>query len=102
MYVSMSRLRVAIDRADEVVAAFGHRGGLVESHGGSPDLEIWRSDRDPAGVVMVSRWRDRDASTAYVKSTDHWVSHEWMSASLKAVMRLERLESMHTRGVVAE
>jgi heme-degrading monooxygenase HmoA len=102
VYISMSRLNVEVERSDELVAAFGDRAGLVESHDGFVDLQIWRSDRDSAEVLMVSRWRDRDAFTAYMKSSDHRVSHERMSPSLKAAIQLERLEHMHTYEVVAE
>ena len=67
MYISMSRLHVEVDRSDELVAAFGGRAGLVESHDGFIDLQIWRSDRDLTEVLMVSRWRDRDAFTAWIR-----------------------------------
>ena len=102
MYVSMSRLRVEIDRSDELVAAFRGRVGLVESHHGFIDLQVWRSDRDPGEVLMVSRWSDRDAFKAYMKSTDHRLSHARLDPSLKAAIRLERLEHLHTYEVVAE
>jgi heme-degrading monooxygenase HmoA len=102
MYVSMSRLRVEADRSDELVAAFGDRAGLVDAHDGFIDLQIWRSDRDLAEVLMVSRWRDRAAFTAYMKSSDHAVSHARMAPSLKAAIQLERLEHMHTYEVVAQ
>jgi hypothetical protein len=38
-YVSMSRLRVDADRSDELIAAFGDRAGLVDSHDGFVDLQ---------------------------------------------------------------
>jgi heme-degrading monooxygenase HmoA len=102
MYVSMSRLNVEVERSDELVAAFGDRAGLVASHDGFVDLQVWRSDRDRCEVLMVSRWRDRDAFTAYMKSRDHKVSHERITPSLKAAIRLERLEHMQTYEVVGE
>jgi heme-degrading monooxygenase HmoA len=102
MYVSMSRLRVEPERSEELVAAFQNRAGLVESHDGFVDLQIWRSDRDPTEVLMVSRWRDRDAFTAYLRSSDHRVSHDRMAPELKAAIALERLEQLHTYEVVAE
>jgi heme-degrading monooxygenase HmoA len=102
MYISMSRLRVAQDRSDELVSAFEHRAGLVESHDGFVDLQIWRSDRDPSEVLMVSRWRDRDAFKDYMRSSDHRVSHDRMDPSLKRAIVLERLEHIHTYDVVAE
>ncbi|MDP8907548.1 MAG: antibiotic biosynthesis monooxygenase [Chloroflexota bacterium] len=102
MYVSMSRLRVDPERSDELVAAFRRRAGLVESHAGFVDLQVWRSDRDPAEVIMVSRWQDRDAFKAYMKSSDHRVSHQRISPELKHAIDLERLEHLHTYEVVAE
>jgi heme-degrading monooxygenase HmoA len=93
-YVSVSRLRVEAEHSDELVAAFSDRAGLVDSHDGYLDLQIWRSDRDPTEVLMISRWRDRAAFTAYMKSTDHRTSHDRMSPSLKRAITLERLEHL--------
>jgi heme-degrading monooxygenase HmoA len=102
VYVSMSRLRVESERSDELVAAFQGRAGLVESHDGFIDLQVWRSDRDPSEVLMVSRWSNRDAFRAYMRSADHRASHERLDPSLKAAIGLERLEHLHTYEVVAE
>ncbi len=102
MYVSMSRLRVEIDRSDELVAAFGRRAGLVESHDGFVDLQVWRSDRDPTEVLMVSRWRDKDAFREYMRSSDHRVSHDRMDPSLRRAVKLAGLEHLHTYEVVAQ
>lgn len=102
MYVSMSRLRIAAGRSDELVAAFGRRAGLVESHDGFVDLQVWRSDRDPTELIMVSRWRDKDAFREYMKSDDHRVSHDRIDPLLRHAVKLERLEHVHTYEVVAE
>jgi heme-degrading monooxygenase HmoA len=101
MYVSMSRLRVAQDRSDDLIAAFRRRAHLVDSAPGFIDLEVWRSDRDPDEVLMVSRWRDRAAFTAYMRSAEHRVSHDRIDPSLQAAIQLERLEHLHTYDVVA-
>jgi heme-degrading monooxygenase HmoA len=101
MYVSLSRLRVQDGRAAELVAAFRRRARLVDDADGFVDLEVWQSDRDPAEVVMVSRWRDRAAFSAYMKSDAHRVSHERIDPSLDRAIKLERLEHMHTYEVVA-
>ena len=98
----MSRLRVDPERSDELIAAFRRRAGLVEAHAGFLDLQVWRSDRDPAEVLMVSRWTDRDAFKAYMKSSDHRVSHGRIDRALKDAISLERLEHLHTYEVVAE
>jgi heme-degrading monooxygenase HmoA len=102
MYVSMSRLRVDAAQSDPLVAAFRRRAHLVDDAPGFVDLQVWRSDRDPEEVLMVSRWRDRAAFTAYMRSVEHRVSHERIDPSLQAAIRLERLEHLHTYEVVAE
>jgi heme oxygenase (mycobilin-producing) len=102
MYVSVSRLRVELDRSDELVAAFRGRARSVESHAGFIDLQVWRSDRDPGEVLMVSRWTDRDAFKSYMRSMDHRASHDRVDPDLRRAIRLERLEHLHTYEVVAE
>ena len=99
MYVSLSRLRVPAERADELVTAFRGRAGLVDRFDGFVDLQVWQSDRDPGELVMVSRWRDRACFTSYMKSRDHQVSHDRIDPDLDAAIKLERLEHLH---VVAE
>jgi heme-degrading monooxygenase HmoA len=102
MYVSVSRLRVEEDRVDELVAAFRGRAGLVDGFEGFVDLQVWRSDRDPGEVLMVSRWSDREHFKTYMKSQEHRVSHDRIDGGLKDAIRLERLEHLHTYEVVAE
>ena len=102
MYVSVSRLRVDPERSDELVSAFRGRAGLVESHEGFLDLQVWRSDKDATEVLMVSRWRDREAFKAYMQSADHRASHGRIAPGLKDAIRLERLEHLHTYEVVAQ
>ena len=102
MYVSMSRLRVDAARSDALVAAFRRRAHLVDDADGFVDLQVWRSDRDPEEVLMVSRWRDRAAFTAYMRSAEHQISHDRIDPELQAAIKLERLEHLHTYEVVAE
>jgi heme-degrading monooxygenase HmoA len=102
MYVSMSRLRVPVDRSDELVAAFRRRAGLVESHEGFIDLQVWRSDRDPSEVIMVSRCEDKDTFREYMKSSDHRKSHDRIDPLLRRAVTLERLENLHTYEVVVQ
>lgn len=98
----MSRLRVEPGRGDEVVAAFRDRLGLADAFDGFVDLQVWRSDRDPGELVMVSRWRDRDCFTAYMRSAEHRRSHGRIAPDLDAAIALERLDHLHTYEVVAE
>ena len=102
MYVSLSRLRVAPERADDLVAAFRNRAHLVDEAEGFVDLDVWHSDRDPAELIMVSRWRDRESFRAYMSSREHAVSHGRVPPDLDAAIKLERLEHLHTYEVVAE
>jgi heme-degrading monooxygenase HmoA len=102
MYVSMSRLRVEVERSDDLIGAFVRRAGLVEFHEGFVDLQVWRSDHDPTEVLMVSRWRDKDAFLEYMRSNDHRRSHDRIDPVLRRAIKLERLESMVTYQVVAE
>ena len=99
MYVSMSRLRVPAERADELVAAFRRRIGLVDGFDGFVDLQVWQSDRDPGELTMVSRWTDRACFTRYMRSPDHRASHDRIDPELDAVINLEKLAHLH---VVAE
>jgi heme-degrading monooxygenase HmoA len=98
----MSRLRIAPDQAPALVAAFRGRARLVDEAEGFVDLQVWQSDRDPGEVLMVSRWRDRACFRAYMRSAEHQESHDRIPPELKAVIRLERLEHLHTYEVVAE
>lgn len=101
VYVSMSRLRVHPDHVDELVRAFQHRLGRVDDFDGFAGLEVWCSDRDPGEVLMVSRWRDRQAFTAYMRSAAHRASHDRVPAELQAAIKLERLDHLHTYDIVA-
>ena len=102
MYVSLSRLRVPEERAPELVSAFRRRAHLVDDADGFVDLQVWRSDRDAGEILMVSRWENREAFKAYMKSQEHRISHERIDPQLKGLIKLERLEHLHTYDVVAE
>jgi len=98
----MSRLRIEVERADELVRAFRARARLVDHADGFVDLQVWQSDRDAGELIMVSRWRDRAAFTTYMRSDDHKTSHGRIPPELDDAIKLERLEHLHTYEVVAE
>ena len=102
MYVSMSRLRVPAERAEQLVTRVPRPRRARRRRDGFVDLQVWQSDRDEGELIMVSRWRDRDAFKAYMRSADHRVSHERIDPELQAAIKLERLEHLHTYEVVAE
>ena len=101
----MSRLRVPRDRAAELVEAFRNRAHLVDDADGFVDLEVWQSDRDSdqqtSELIMVSRWRERDCFTAYMRSPEHKQSHDRVDPGLDGAIKLERLEHLSTYEVVA-
>ena len=101
MYVVVSRLRVDRERADDLVEAFRNRAGLVEGADGFAGLEVWRSDRSPEEVLMVTRWRDRGSFSAYMRSEEHKASHGRIDPDLERAIRLERLEYLQTYDLVA-
>jgi heme-degrading monooxygenase HmoA len=74
----------------------------VDNADGFIDLQVWQSDREAGEIVMVSRWRDRPAFTAYMKSEAHATSHDRIDPALQELIKLERLEHLHTYDVVAE
>ena len=98
----MSRLRIPVERADALVRAFRARVRLVDHADGFVDLQVWQSDRDAGELIMVSRWRDRAAFTAYMRSADHRTSHDRIPPELNEAITLERLEHLHTYEVVAD
>jgi len=97
----MSHLRIAPERADELIAAFRDRVGLVDGFDGFEGLEVWRSDREPGEVIMVSRWRDRGCFRDYMRSAAHRISHDRIAPDLQSEIKLERLDHLHTYDVVA-
>lgn len=97
----MSRLRVAPDRAPELVAAFRDRAHLVEDAGGFLGLEVWQNDRDAGELIMVSHWTDRDSFKTSMKSDAHRVSHGRIASDLESEIKLQALEHLHTFTVVA-
>jgi heme oxygenase (mycobilin-producing) len=102
MYISLSRLAIPVSRAPELVAAFRDRSRLADQADGFIDLQVWQSDRDRGEIIMVSRWRDRAAFKAYMKSAEHKASHGRIDQDLKLDIALQRLEHLHTYNVVAE
>lgn len=101
-YVSVSRLRVAAESSDALVAAFRDRAHLVDAADGFEGIQVWRSEVDPTEVLMVSHWRDREAFKTYMRSNEHRLSHARIPDELEAAIKLEQLEHLRTYDVVAE
>jgi heme-degrading monooxygenase HmoA len=101
MYISMSRLRLPEEHVTELLDAFENRAHLVDGADGFVELEVWHSDREPGEVIMVSRWNTKAEFTAYMKSEEHQTSHGRISPTLNSIIKLERLDHLHTYDVVA-
>ena len=102
MYVSLSRLHIASALAADLIAAFRSRAHLVDDVEGFVDLQVWQAQGDPGEVIMVSRWRDREAFRTYMRSERHAISHARIPAHVQTAIRLERLEHLTGYEVVAE
>lgn len=63
VYVSMSRVRVAPGRAQELVSAFRGRAHLADKAPGFLNLEVWQNDRDSGELMMVSTGQTVNASS---------------------------------------
>lgn len=100
-YVSVSRLRVDPGAVDGLIEAFRGRARLVDAFPGFLDLEVWRSEREPGEILMVSHWERRADFTAYMKSAEHRISHDRIPAQLQDAIRLERLEHLAGYDVLA-
>lgn len=75
---------------------------MVDEADGFLDLQVWQSDRDATELIMVSRWRDRAAFRAYMRSEAHKISHDRVDPGLNADISLQALDHLHTYDVVAE
>lgn len=102
VYVSISRLRVDTAASDILVEAFRRRVHLVDDVDGFIDLQVLQSDRDCTEVLMLSRWRDRPAFAAYMRSDAHRVSHRRIDPALKSAIRPERVEHLHVLDGITE
>jgi heme-degrading monooxygenase HmoA len=74
-FVAVSELRVEPAHADELIAAFRDRLGLVDRRPGFHRLEVWQDQSDAGLFRMVSWWVSRQAFVEYMRSEEHDRSH---------------------------
>ena len=72
MIAIINRLPVKEGAADRVVARFAGSGGHVQGFPGFVSMEVLRSDEE---VLVVTRWRDREAFDAWVGSEEFRQAH---------------------------
>jgi heme-degrading monooxygenase HmoA len=70
MLVAISRFRVPIYEADAVCARCSARSRRVDSHDAFCGLEVLCTRSSDGEFVLVTRWRDKAALAAYLKSDD--------------------------------
>ncbi|WP_375743368.1 antibiotic biosynthesis monooxygenase [Corallococcus interemptor] len=70
MIVAISRFRASPEEADGWVHRLQERSRRVDGYPGFLGLEVLRSFERSPEILLVTRWRDRDALKAYFQSED--------------------------------
>lgn len=74
MIAIVNRLPVKEGAADEVVGRFAGSRGYVQDFPGFVSMEVLRSEEDDE-VLVVTRWRDREAFESWVASDEFRKAH---------------------------
>lgn len=99
-YLSISRLKAPAPRAEELVAAFRERIEFVDNAKGFIGLELLQSDSGEEEMIVVCRWRDREAFKEYMMSESQENSHARIDPELQKEIKLMSLEHLHTYEVI--
>lgn len=75
MIVAVSRFKVQREEAATLGARFRSRPCLVDRHPGFLGLEVLRSAGPAPEFMLVTRWADREALKAYLRSDDFRATH---------------------------
>jgi heme-degrading monooxygenase HmoA len=73
MIAVINRLPVKEGMADEVVERFANHRGFVQDFPGFVSMEVLRSEGDE--VLVITRWRDKDAFDSWVQSDEFKMAH---------------------------
>lgn len=76
MIVAVSRFRVPREEAAALGERFRSRPCLVDRHPGFLGLEVLCSAGPSPEFMLVTRWSDRDALKAYLRSEDFRTTHQ--------------------------
>ena len=74
MIAIINRLPVKEGAADQTVERFAESEGSVQGFPGFVSMEVLRSD-DADEVLVITRWRDREAFDAWVGSEEFRKAH---------------------------
>ena len=72
MIAIINRLPVKEGAADQIVERFAGSGGHVHGFPGFVSMEVLRADDE---VLVITRWRDREAFDAWVGSDEFKQAH---------------------------
>jgi heme-degrading monooxygenase HmoA len=74
MIAVVNRLPVKEGAADQVVERFANSRGRVQGFPGFVSMEVLRSE-EADEVLVVTRWRDKDAFDSWVQSDEFKAAH---------------------------
>lgn len=74
MIAVINRLPVREGMAHEVVERFAKGRGFVQKFPGFVSMEVMRSESEDE-VMVITRWRDKDAFNSWVHSDEFKVAH---------------------------
>jgi heme-degrading monooxygenase HmoA len=75
MFIFISHLTVPITDQSELERHFRERAHLVDAFPGFLYLQLLKPQAGDATHTFLTAWRDRDAFRAYMRSSEHAVSH---------------------------
>ena len=76
MYIVSNRVPVAEDWRARFEQRFLERAGQVEQQPGFVRMDVMRPDTEGAPYVVETRWQDRAAFEAWLKSDDFKAAHQ--------------------------
>ncbi|HET7478306.1 MAG TPA: antibiotic biosynthesis monooxygenase [Rubrobacteraceae bacterium] len=74
MIAIMNSLPVKEGAADEIVERFSGSGGHVQDFPGFVSMEVMKSEEEDE-VLVITRWRDREAFDSWVRSEEFRKAH---------------------------
>ncbi len=74
MIAVVNRLPVKEGMADQVVERFANGRGFVQDFPGFVSMEVLRSE-EADEVLVITRWRDKDAFDSWVQSDEFKTAH---------------------------
>lgn len=87
MLIVTSKFTIANGMIDEVKTAFQHRPRLVDSFDGFLGIEVVSSVNNPAEILLITRWRDKESYQNWHHGHEYHDSHQGIPKGLKIVPR---------------